>query len=105
MGLRILLVDVNKGSLCGMLARDAYTYKHSTLGMNMKLSKRQREYMRELVKGASNKEIAHTLSVDEGTVKMTLHMLYERFGVSNRTQLAVKFVTVNGGEYASDDRS
>jgi len=58
----------------------------------MKLTKRQKEFVSAVVKGASNKEIARSLSVCEGTVKMTLHLMYERFGVRNRMELAMKYV-------------
>jgi DNA-binding NarL/FixJ family response regulator len=57
----------------------------------MKLTKRQKEFISELVKGVGNKEIAKSLNVSEGTVKMTLHMLYAKFGVRNRMQLAMMY--------------
>jgi hypothetical protein len=36
--------------------------------------------------GSSNKEIAHVLGLSEGTIKVHLHRIYQRIGVSNRTQ-------------------
>ena len=55
------------------------------------LSGRQRELLIELVKGKSNKEIALVMNITEGTVKMKLHILYTKYHVANRTQLAIKF--------------
>jgi DNA-binding NarL/FixJ family response regulator len=59
--------------------------------MKTLLTPRQMDVLRELLKGKSNKSIATTLNVTEGTVKMTLHMMYERTGTGNRTQLALMF--------------
>lgn len=55
------------------------------------LSNRQRELLTELAKGKSNKEIALTMNITEGTVKMKLHILYTKFHVANRMQLVMKF--------------
>jgi len=56
------------------------------------------------MKGLSNKEIGKRLNVGEGTVKMMLHMMYERTGTGNRTQLALMFkgVNLNGGHSRID---
>jgi DNA-binding NarL/FixJ family response regulator len=40
-------------------------------------------------KGLRNKEIARELQVSEGTVKMHLHHIYEKFQLGGRTQLAL----------------
>ena len=61
----------------------------------MRLTKRQRELLEHLIDGAPNKHIARAMSVGEGTVKMMLHMMYDRFGVRNRTELALLY-TRNG---------
>ncbi|SRR5678815_5626557 len=64
--------------------------------IEMRLTKRQEEVVSALLKGRCNKDIARTLGVTEGTIKMTLHMMYERFGVSNRTQLAIMYTNYRG---------
>jgi DNA-binding NarL/FixJ family response regulator len=43
--------------------------------------------------GSSNREIARVLGVSEGTIKVHLHRIYQRIGVSNRTQLATQSFT------------
>jgi DNA-binding NarL/FixJ family response regulator len=52
------------------------------------LSDRQRQVLKGLVEGKSNKEIAKTLNVAEGTVKMHLAALFRLLGASNRAHAA-----------------
>ena len=58
--------------------------------LNQLLTSRQRQIVSMLESGSSNKEIARALGLDEGTVKVHLHSIYQRIGVSNRRQLAAK---------------
>lgn len=53
------------------------------------LTERQREVVRLLLEGQSNKEIARALGVLEGTIKVHLRTVMQRLGVRNRTQLAL----------------
>ena len=53
------------------------------------LTERQREVLRLLLEGQSNKEIARALGVLEGTIKVHLCTVMQRLGVRNRTQLAL----------------
>ncbi|MBP2295455.1 LuxR C-terminal-related transcriptional regulator [Azospirillum rugosum] len=53
------------------------------------LTERQREVLRLLLRGHSNKEIARSLGVLEGTVKVHLRSIMQRLRVRNRTQLAL----------------
>jgi len=59
------------------------------------LTERQREVLRLLLEGQSNKEIARALGVLEGTIKVHLRTVMQRLGVRNRTQLAL--ATVKAG--------
>ena len=52
------------------------------------LSKRQRQVLKGLVEGKSNKEIAQVLNVAEGTVKLHLAALFRQLGASNRAHAA-----------------
>jgi DNA-binding NarL/FixJ family response regulator len=52
------------------------------------LSSRQREVLKGLVEGKSNKEIAQALNVAEGTVKMHLAALFRVLGATNRAHAA-----------------
>jgi two-component system nitrate/nitrite response regulator NarP len=36
-----------------------------------------------------NRNVASELGITEGTVKVYLHRIYEKLGVSNRTELAI----------------
>jgi DNA-binding NarL/FixJ family response regulator len=53
-----------------------------------KLSQRQRQVLRGLVEGRSNKEIAQALELSEGTVKMHIAALLRQIGAANRTHAA-----------------
>lgn len=52
------------------------------------LSSRQRQVLKGVVEGKSNKEIAQALNVAEGTVKMHLAALYRVLGATNRAHAA-----------------
>lgn len=45
---------------------------------------------RHVARGLRNREIATLLGTTEGTVKVYLHSIYTKWGISNRTELAVK---------------
>lgn len=53
------------------------------------LTPRESDVVRRVAQGRRNKEIARDLGISEGTVKMHLHNLYEKLGVSSRTELAI----------------
>jgi len=53
------------------------------------LTARQHEILTALGKGASNKKIAYSLGIVEGTVKGQLKAIYRQLGVKNRTQAAM----------------
>jgi DNA-binding NarL/FixJ family response regulator len=53
-----------------------------------KLSPRELDILRELVKGATNREIANTLFISINTVKHHIHNILEKLGVENRHQAA-----------------
>ena len=54
-----------------------------------KLTERQRQIVRELAEGITNKEIGRRLGLAEGTVKVQLNRIYRKLGIANRTALAV----------------
>lgn len=53
------------------------------------LTSREIEVLEEVVKGASNKEIADILNITENTVKIHLRNILEKLHVQNRIQAAV----------------
>jgi DNA-binding NarL/FixJ family response regulator len=58
-------------------------------GRTASLTPRQREVLQLLVQGKSNKEIARSLNLGEGTVKIHLASLFRNLGVNNRSAAAV----------------
>lgn len=66
------------------------------------LTNRERAVAKEVARGASNREIAHTLSVSERTVKAHLSVVFEKMQVRDRVQLALLLNNVKfNKQYAS----
>ena len=65
----------------------------SGCGSTSDLTFRQNQIVTMLKLGSSNREIARVLGVSEGTVKVHLHRIFQRIGVTNRTQLAARSFT------------
>ena len=59
------------------------------------LTPRELEIVRLASEGLRNKEIGERLSITEGTVKIHLHNIYEKLGVTGRPQL-ILFATKHG---------
>jgi DNA-binding NarL/FixJ family response regulator len=53
------------------------------------LTNRERQIIRLVSEGLSNKEIGRRLKITNGTIKVHLHNIFEKLQVCNRTQLAV----------------
>ena len=56
---------------------------------NRLLSPRETDVVRMVAAGLRNKEIAHRLSISEGTVKSYLHAIYEKLDVHGRVELTL----------------
>ena len=52
------------------------------------LTERERQIMRLVSGGLSNKEIGRRLNITDGTIKQLLHHIYQKLEISNRTVLA-----------------
>lgn len=61
-------------------------FKVPAPAQNHRLTERQRDVMRLVLKGLANKEIARELTISENTVKQHLQSVYSYFGVSSRAQ-------------------
>lgn len=54
------------------------------------LSPRETELVKHVRQGLRNRDIAEKLGITEGTVKVYLHGVFEKTGVANRTELAIR---------------
>lgn len=61
----------------------------SARGPLARLTPRERAIARLVGEGLRNREIGDELGLTEGTVKVCLHRIYEKLGISNRTELAL----------------
>lgn len=59
------------------------------------LSEREFEIIGKLVTGATNREIAHSLSISHHTVKVHLRNVYQKLGVASRTEATHLILTQN----------
>lgn len=57
--------------------------------VDMQLSQRERQVLRGICEGATNKDIAQSLSLTEVTVKMYVRAVCAKLRASNRTQAAI----------------
>jgi DNA-binding NarL/FixJ family response regulator len=69
--------------------REARRRRIDRAGDRFGLTPRQIEIVRAVVAGATNREIAGTLSISEDTVKQHLGNVFDKCGVSNRVELAL----------------
>jgi len=53
------------------------------------LSSRELELAEAVAAGKRNRDIAEVTGMTEGSVKVTLHRIYDKLGIDNRTELAV----------------
>jgi DNA-binding NarL/FixJ family response regulator len=54
------------------------------------LTSREQQVAALVCRGHSNKLIAHSLNLAEGTVKVHLHSVFRKLGIRNRTELIIK---------------
>ncbi|OAF10689.1 two-component system response regulator [Bradyrhizobium centrolobii] len=59
------------------------------------LTERERQIMRLVARGLSNKEIGRRLSIADGTIKVHLHNIFQKLEISNRTALAALAISQN----------
>ena len=59
-------------------------------GNRLQLTPRERQLIGFVRTGLRNREIAEQLGVTEGTVKTYLHAVFEKLGVTSRTELAIR---------------
>ena len=54
------------------------------------VTEREADVLWAVAERLRNREIAVELGITEGTVKVFLHSIFEKLGVSNRTELALR---------------
>ena len=67
------------------------------------LTDRQRELVSLVQQGLKNREIAQRLNTTEGTIKAYLHAIFDKVGVENRTELAMKADQIIGQSGEAED--
>lgn len=82
---------VSPGLLAAAFGRSAERSPADVAG----LTEREREVLRHLAEGRSNREIADALFIGEATVKTHLGNVYEKLGVANRVQAVAKVHELN----------
>ena len=88
-------IDCNPTPSCVNGGSSAEDLKDADLG-DRNLTARQGAVLELLIRGSSNKFIARQLAMSEGTVKFHVRQIMRKFGLTNRTQVAV--VCEAGGE-------
>jgi len=68
------------------------------------LTERERQIMRLVSEGLSNKEIARRLNICDGTIKVHLHHIFQKLEISNRTVLAALAISNVGNGSAASPR-
>lgn len=67
------------------------------------LTDRERQIMRLVSEGLSNKEIGRRLNLTDGTIKVHLHHIFEKLEVTNRTALAAFAISLDDHASSSVD--
>ena len=84
-GLVAALERIHRGETSGFEELDE-------LGVSTSLTQREQEVLALMALGSSNREIAHELYLSVDTVKTHVRTLFQKLGVSNRTQAALAAV-------------
>ena len=68
------------------------------------LTDRERQIMRLVSEGLSNKEIGRRLSITDGTIKVHLHHIFQKLEISNRTVLAALAISQSDRAGTPEDK-
>ena len=71
--------------------------RHKQVRSDPQLTTREQDVARLVASGLSNKAIAHRLGLQEGTVKVHLHNIYQKLGISSRVGL-ILMTTASGNK-------
>lgn len=84
------IVEAIRRASLGMISYRAADLRQARSGAEAHLTKRESEVLTLVIAGRSNDEIGAQLRISSRTVETHLAQLYRRFGVSTRTELAVR---------------
>jgi DNA-binding NarL/FixJ family response regulator len=73
-------------ALRALVSPDSESHQDAKSAATDKLSRRQRELLKLLDRGLSNRELAEIMEISEHTVKVHLWRLFRRLSVKNRSQ-------------------
>ena len=77
----------------------------SEIALNV-LTDRERQIMRLVSAGLSNKAVGRRLNIADGTIKQHLHHIYQKLAIDNRTVLAALAISLDDrGGVAEDDQA
>ncbi|MET0709646.1 MAG: response regulator transcription factor [Tardiphaga sp.] len=68
------------------------------------LTERERQIVRLVSEGLSNKEVGRRLNITDGTIKVHLHNIFQKLEISNRTVLAALAISSDDRSSDSDER-
>ncbi|NCH60230.1 response regulator transcription factor [Cronobacter dublinensis] len=87
------IVQTLRAAAMGMLCfpQESISLLDSGPSALARLSERQREILKLLAAGESNKQISRHLNISAGTVKAHLESIFRRLNVTNRTQAAMMY--------------
>ena len=66
------------------------------------LTHRERQIVRLVCEGLSNREVGRRLNITDGTIKVHLHKIFEKLRVSNRTALVAVYLSSPNDDGAQD---
>lgn len=69
------------------------------------LTERERQIMRLVSRGLSNKEIGRRLNIADGTIKVHLHNIFQKLEIGNRTALAALAISQDDRTNSTQDKS
>jgi DNA-binding CsgD family transcriptional regulator len=84
LGLLLLLYQVR---MIFFALRETYEIKMDVLFSKQKITKREKEIVRLLLRGENKKSIEKKLFISQSTVKNHIYNIYQKLGVKNRLQL------------------
>ncbi len=98
------LLATLRSIMSGSTAPAELLERYSNSAERVSLSPREGQLVSLLAQGLKNKEIAETLGISEGTVKVYLSRLYQKVGAKDRLELALfglRSIAPNAGDDAN----